>query len=327
MMKAALILEHGSRENVVIGQVPIPEIGENEVLVKVKAVALNHLDIFVRRGIPGRTLPLPHISGGDVAGVIHKVGSNVKDLKVGTRVLVDPLIQGHGALGEDLVGGLAEYVKVPAENIIELDDEISFEEAAALPIAYGTALRMLITQGKLKLNETILILGASGGVGNAAVLLAKLAGANVIAAAGSDEKLERLKELGADYLINYNKQDFSKETWRITGKKGADIVVDYTGKATWPKSILATRKGGRIVTCGATTGFDAVTDLRYVWTREISIIGSNGWERSDLITLLNLVKTKQLKPIIDRVLPLEEIREGHRLIEEREVFGKIIIQP
>lgn len=327
MMKAALILEHGSRDKVVVGQVPIPEVGPNEVLVKVKAVSLNHLDIFVRRGIPGRNLPLPHISGGDVAGIIHEVGSNVKNLKVGTRVLVDPHIEGHGALGEDLAGGLAEYVKVPAENIIELDDEISFEEAAALPIAYGTALRMLITRGKLKVNETILILGASGGVGNAAVLIAKLAGAKVIAAAGTDEKLERLKELGADYVINYNKQDFSKETWYITGKKGADIVVDYTGKATWPKSILATRKGGRIVTCGATSGYEAVTDLRYVWTREISIIGSNGWERSDLITLLDLVKSKRLKPIIDRVLPLDEIREAHRLIEEREIFGKIIIKP
>lgn len=325
-MRAALILKHGSRENIVVGEHPIPEIGEDEVLVKVAAVSLNHLDIFVRRGIPGRVLPLPHISGGDVAGTIHQVGSNVKNLKVGTRVLVDPSIKGHGALGEDLTGGLAEYVKVPAENIIELDDEISFEEAAALPIAYGTALRMLITRGKLSVNETIVILGASGGVGNAAVLIAKLAGANVIAAAGTQEKLERLKELGADYVINYNEQDFSKEVWRITGKKGADIVVDFTGKATWPKSILATRKGGRIVTCGATTGFDAVTDLRYVWTREISILGSNGWERSDLITLLNLVKTKKLKPIIDRVLPLEEIQEAHRLIEEREIFGKIIIR-
>lgn len=326
-MKAALILKHGDRENVVVGKYPKPQINDSEVLVKVKAVSLNHLDIFVRRGIPGRTLDLPHISGGDIAGVVDKVGDTVTNVKRGDRVLIDPYIVGHGALGEDLTGGLAEYISVPAANCIQLSNEISFEQAAALPIAYGTAWRMLITRGKLQANETIVILGASGGVGNAAVLIAKLAGANVIAAAGSDEKLERLKELGADHLINYNKTDFSKDVWEITGKQGADVIVDYTGKETWPKSILATKKGGRILTCGATTGYDAITDLRYIWTREITIIGSNGWERKDLEILLDLVKSNKLDPIIDRVLPLEDIREAHRLIEERQFFGKIIVTP
>jgi alcohol dehydrogenase len=326
-MRAALILEHGDRNNVVVGEYPKPEAGPNEVIVKVEAVSLNHLDIFVRRGIPGRTLPLPHISGGDISGIVEQVGEGVINSKPGDRVLVDPSIPGHGALGEDLTGGLAEYVKVPAQNLIPLPDDISFEEAAALPIAYGTAWRMLITRGKLQANETILILGASGGVGNAAVLIAKLAGAKVIAAAGSDDKLEKLKELGADLVINYNTTDFAKEVWSYTGKKGADVVVDYTGKATWPQSIKSTRVGGRILTCGATTGYEAVTDLRYVWVREITIIGSNGWEASDLITLLELVQNHKLKPIIDRVLPLEEIREAHRIIEEREFFGKIIIKP
>ncbi|MEK4189943.1 zinc-binding dehydrogenase [Paenibacillus sp. FSL L8-0494] len=326
-MRAALILEHGDRNNVVVGEYPKPEAGLNEVVVKVEAVSLNHLDIFVRRGIPGRKLPLPHISGGDISGVVEQVGEGVLNAKLGDRVLIDPSIPGHGALGEDLTGGLAEYVKVPAQNLIPLPDEISFEDAAALPIAYGTAWRMLITRGKLQANETILILGASGGVGNAAVLIAKLAGAKVIAAAGSDDKLEKLKELGADLVINYNKTDFSKEVWNYTGKKGADVVVDYTGKATWPQSIKSTRVGGRILTCGATTGFEAVTDLRYVWVREITIIGSNGWEAGDLITLLELVQSRKLKPIIDRVLPLDEIREAHRIIEEREFFGKIIIKP
>lgn len=270
---------------------------------------------------------MPHISGGDISGVVEQVGEGVLNAKPGDRVLIDPSIPGHGALGEDLTGGLAEYVKVPAQNLIPLPDEISFEDAAALPIAYGTAWRMLITRGKLQANETILILGASGGVGNAAVLIAKLAGAKVIAAAGSDDKLEKFKELGADLVINYNKTDFSKEVWNYTGKKGADVVVDYTGKATWPQSIKSTRVGGRILTCGATTGFEAVTDLRYVWVREITIIGSNGWEAGDLITLLELVQSRKLKPIIDRVLPLDEIREAHRIIEEREFFGKIIIKP
>lgn len=326
-MKAALILEHGDRNNVVLGDYPKPEAGPGEVLVKVKAVSLNHLDIFVRRGIPGRKLELPHISGGDVAGIVEEIGTGVTNVQPGDRVLIDPHIQGKGALGEDTTGGLAEFVKVPATNLLPLPEDISFDEAAALPIAYGTAWRMLITQGKLQANETIVILGASGGVGNAAVLIAKLAGARIIAAAGSDSKAEKLKELGADHVINYSTSDFAKEVWALTDKQGADIVVDYTGKATWPQSIKATRKGGRILTCGATTGFEAVTDLRYVWVREISIIGSNGWGEGDLQTLLDLVSRKKLKPVIDRVLPLEEIREAHRLIEEREFFGKIIIHP
>jgi len=325
-MKAALILKHGGIENIVVGDHPKPVPGPGEVLIAVKACGLNHLDIFVRRGIPGRTLELPHISGGDIAGEVAEVGPGVENVQPGDRVLVDPLINGQ-ALGEDLTGGLAEYAKVPAANCIPLPEGISYEEAAALPIAYGTAYRMLVTRGQLKAGETILILGASGGVGTAAVQIAKQIGAVVIAAAGSESKLERLKELGADYLINYNKDDFSKETWQITGKKGADVIVDYTGKETWPKSIRACKKGGRILTCGATTGFEAVTDLRYVWVREISILGSNAWERSDLETLLDLVLQGKLKPIIDRVMPLEEIREAHRLIEGRHIFGKVIMKP
>ncbi|MED4784909.1 zinc-binding dehydrogenase [Brevibacillus choshinensis] len=325
-MKAALIVEHGDRSNLQVGEYPKPVPAAGEVIISVKACGLNHLDIFVRRGIPGRHLELPHISGGDVSGVIAEVAADVTNVKVGDRVLIDPLVHGQ-ALGEDFTGGLAEYVKVPAINCIPLPEDVSFEEAAALPIAYGTAYRMLITRGQVKLNETILILGASGGVGTAAVQIAKLAGATVIAAAGSDEKLEKLKQLGADYVINYNKADFSKETWRISGKKGVDVVVDYTGKDTWPKSILATKKGGRVLTCGATTGFEAVTDLRYVWVRELALLGSNGWERSDLEQLISLVRSKKLVPVIDRVLPLEEIREAHRVIEEREIFGKVIITP
>ncbi|GIP41258.1 zinc-binding dehydrogenase [Paenibacillus sp. J31TS4] len=325
-MRAALIVEHGDRSKVVIGEYPTPELQEGEVLLAVKAVGLNHLDIFVRRGIPGRTLELPHISGGDIAGEVVQVAPGVTSVAVGDRVLVDPLVHGQ-ALGEDLRGGLAEYASVPAANCIPLPDALSYEDAAALPIAYGTAWRMLITRGQLQAGETILILGASGGVGTAAVQIAKSVGAVVIAAASSESKLEKLRELGADHVINYSTDDFSRETWRITGKRGADVIVDYTGKETWPKSIRATKVGGRILTCGATTGFDAVTDLRYVWTREISILGSNAWERTDLEKLVELVSTKQLVPVIDRVLPLEDIREAHRIIEERELFGKVIITP
>lgn len=329
-MKAALITGNGGLDKVIYGDFPKPKILHGQVIVKVIAASLNHLDIFVREGMPGKKgrLTFPHISGGDVAGVINEIGPNVsKNLKLGQRVLIDPKIPNYGALGEDITGGLAEFVQVPAENILPLPEDISFEDAAALPIAYGTAWRMLVVRGKISVNETVLILGASGGVGNALVQIAKLAGATVIAAAGSDEKTKKLKQIGADYTINYKKEDFSRKTWEITHKRGVDIVVDYTGEKTWPKSILATRKGGRILTCGATTGFNAVTDLRYIWTREITIIGSTSWKRNDLETLINLVEKKKLKPIIDRVLPLEQIREAHRLMENRNVFGKIILKP
>jgi alcohol dehydrogenase len=309
-----------------VGDYPKPTLQAGDVLISVKACALNHLDIFVRRGIPGRTLPLPHISGGDIAGIVAELGEGVDNVKVGDRVLIDPLVHGE-ALGEDLTGGLAEFVKVPAANCIPLPEGMTFEDAAALPIAYGTAWRMLITRGQLRASETILVLGASGGVGTAAVQIAKVAGATVIAAAGSDEKLEKLRELGADYLLNYNKVDFSREAWYLTGKKGVDVVVDYTGKDTWHGSIRCCRRGGRILTCGATTGYEAVTDLRYVWTKEINIMGSNAWERRDLEILLQMVQQGKLKPIIDRVMPLEEIREAHRIIEEREVFGKVVMHP
>jgi alcohol dehydrogenase len=309
-----------------VGEYPKPTLQAGEVLISVKACALNHLDIFVRRGIPGRTLPLPHISGGDIAGTVAELGEGVDNVKVGDRVMIDPLVHGE-ALGEDLTGGLAEYVKVPAANCIPLPEGMSFEDAAALPIAYGTAWRMLITRGQLRASETILVLGASGGVGTAAVQIAKVAGATVIAAAGSDDKLEKLRELGADYLLNYNKVDFSREAWYLTGKKGVDVVVDYTGKDTWHGSIRCCRRGGRILTCGATTGYEAVTDLRYVWTKEINIMGSNAWERRDLEILIQMVQQGKLKPIIDRVMPLEEIREAHRIIEEREVFGKVVMHP
>jgi alcohol dehydrogenase len=327
MMKAALILQHGGLDNLVIGEYPKPVPQAGEVLVKVTACALNHLDIFVRRGMPGIKLELPHISGGDVVGTVAELGEGVTGVPIGQRVLIDPKIPNVGPLGEETQGGLAEYVKVPAGNLIPLPDDISDEDAVSLPIAYGTAHRMLVTRGRLKAGETILILGASGGVGNAAVLIAKLIGATVIAAAGSDDKAEKLKALGADYVINYKTSDFSRETWQITGKKGADVIVDYSGKDTWPGSIRACRKGGRILTCGATSGYEAVTDLRYVWRREITILGSTSWERSDLLTLIDWVRSGKLKPVIDRVLPLDQAREAHRLMEQREIFGKLILKP
>jgi alcohol dehydrogenase len=298
----------------------------------VQACGVNYLDVFVRRGMPGLPVEMPRITGGDIAGLIVEVGKGVEGVKVGQRVLLDPMItmpDGRvGALGEHRDGGLAEYVKVPEQNAIPLPDDVSFVQAAALPIAYGTAWRMLITRGQIRAGECVLILGASGGVGTGCVQIAKMKGCIVYAGAASDKKLQRLKELGTDVLVNYKKHpEFHRYVRGLHGGEGVDVVVNFTGGDTWVKSLKVLNLGGRLLTCGATAGYDPKTDIRYIWTREISIIGSDGWRKEDLISLLEAVRSGEITAVVDRVLPLEEIREGHRLLEEREVFGKVIITP
>lgn len=326
-MRAIVIREHGGRDKLQLDEdVPTPRAGPGQVVVAVHACALNHLDIFVRRGMPGRRTPLPLISGGDIAGTIAEVGPGVAGLAVGDRVVVDPAIE-HGAIGEDAPGGLAEYVLVPAPNIIPLPATVSFDEAAALPIAYGTAWRMLVTRGDVRPMEHVLILGASGGVGTACVQIAKMAGCIVYAAASREDKLARVRSLGADYLINYSDGEFDREIWRLTNKRGVDVVVDYTGADTWVRSLRSLRRGGRLLTCGATTGFDPKTDIRYIWGRELTILGSDGWTRPELEAVLQATWSGRIRPVIDRVLPLAQTAEGHRLLEDREVFGKVIIHP
>lgn len=325
-MRAAVIVERGGPEGRVVQNHPRPLIGPHDVLVRVRAVSLNHLDVFVRKGVAGAHLPLPHISGGDISGEIAEIGAEVTDVRVGQRVLVDPLIDGK-ALGEDMQGGLAEYASVPAANCIPLPDDVAFEQAAALPIAYGTARRQLITRGGLRAGETVAILGASGGLGTGAVMIAKAVGATVIACAGSPDKLKRLGELGADILIDTSADDWGAQIWKATDKQGVDLMVDNTGADTWQQSIRATKSGGRIVTCGATSGYEVTQYQPYVWVRELDIRGSNGWRRDDLISLLKMVQDGRLEPVIDRVLPLDQIREAERLIEERLVFGKVVITP
>ncbi|MQA02674.1 MAG: zinc-binding dehydrogenase [Streptosporangiales bacterium] len=325
-MRAALIVERGGPDGRVIGDHPEPAVGDDDVLVRVRACSLNHLDIFVRKGVAGKHLPLPHISGGDISGDVERVGANVQGRTVGQRVLIDPLVDGK-ALGEDMQGGLAEYAAVPVGNIIPLPDEVSYEQAAALPIAYGTARRQLITRGGLQAGETVAILGASGGLGTGAVLIAKAVGARVIALASSEQKLQRLGELGADVLIDSSKDDWGAQVWTATGKQGVDLMVDNTGADTWQHSIRATRPGGRVVTCGATSGYEVTQFQPFVWVRELDIRGSNGWRRSDLEALLELVRDGKLEPVIDRVLPLDEMREAERLLEERVVFGKVVVRP
>lgn len=325
-MRAALIVERGGPEGRVIGDHPDPVVGDDDVLVRVRACSLNHLDIFVRKGVAGKHLPLPHISGGDISGDIERLGANVQGLQIGQRVLIDPLVDGK-ALGEDMQGGLAEYAAVPATNIIPLPDEVSYEQAAALPIAYGTARRQLITRGGLQADETVAILGASGGLGTGAVLIAKAVGARVIALASSEQKLKRLGELGADVLIDSSKDDWGAQVWTATSKQGVDLMVDNTGADTWQHSIRATKPGGRVVTCGATSGYEVTQFQPFVWVRELDIRGSNGWQRPDLEALLELVRDGKLQPVIDRVLPLDEMREAERLLEERLVFGKVVVRP
>jgi alcohol dehydrogenase len=326
-LRAIVIREHGGREQLQLEHdVPTPRAGAGEVVVRVHACGLNHLDIFVRRGMPGKRTRLPFISGGDIAGVVAEIGPGVSGVAVGQRVLVDPAIE-HGAIGEDAPGGLAEYTLIPAANLIPLPDAVAFDEAAALPIAYGTAWRMLLTRGRVRPMEHVLILGASGGVGTACVQIAKMAGCVVYAAASHEDKLARLRSLGADHLINYRDAEFDREVWRLTDKRGVDVVVDYTGADTWVRSLRSLRKGGRLLTCGATTGYDPRTDIRYIWVRELTIMGSDGWTRHELETLLAATWSGRIRPVIDRVLPLAQTAEGERLLEEREVFGKVIIHP
>jgi alcohol dehydrogenase len=277
--------------------------------------------------MPGLPVEMPRIPGGDIAGVVHSVGPGIGREWVGRRVLVDPHIKPGGALGEHANGGLCERIAIEAENLIPMPDAVSFEQAAALPIAYGTAHRMLITRGRVQAGELVLILGASGGVGTGCVQIAKNLGARVIACASSAGKLQRLKELGADYLIDYTREDFSKKAWEISGKKGVDVLVNYTGGDTWVPSLRTLARHGRLLTCGATAGFDPKTDIRYIWRREVNIVGANGWTRGDLEALLVAVERGGIKPIIDRVFPLAESAEAMRLLQDREVFGKVIVCP
>jgi alcohol dehydrogenase len=327
-MRAIAIQAHGGLDQLKLRtDWPEPTAGPGQAVVSVKACGLNYLDIFVLQGMPGLPVTMPRIPGGDIAGVVHSVGAGVGREWVGRRVLIDPHIKPGGALGEHANGGLCERIAIDAENLIHMPDAVTFEQAASLPIAYGTAYRMMITRGHVRAGELVLILGASGGVGTGCVQIAKNLKARVIACASSESKLERLKELGADHVIDYTKEDFSKKAWDLSGKKGVDVVVNYTGGDTWVPSLRALARHGRLLTCGATAGFDPRTDIRYIWRREVNIIGANGWMREDLEALLVEVERGTIKPIIDRVLPLAESAEAMRLLQDREVFGKVIVCP
>jgi len=325
-VKAAVIERQGGLEGLVYRDWPDPVAKPGEVVVRVRACGLNHLDIFVRRGMPGFPVPLPFISGGDIAGEIDEIGAGVTGFDIGDRVVLNPSTSA-GMLGEQLPGGMAERVAAPADHAIRIPVGVSFREAACLPVAYGTARRMMLARGRVQAGETVLVLGASGGVGNGCVQIGRNIGATVIAAAGDDEKLVLLGAMGATHLINYHTQDFSKEVWRISGKRGVDVVINFTGGETWVPSLRCLRKGGRLITCGATAGFEPKTDIRYIWVRELNILGSDGWTSDDIRALLEDVKHKRLAPAISHVLPLANAREAEALIEDRGVFGKVILEP
>ncbi|CAN5352829.1 zinc-binding dehydrogenase [soil metagenome] len=337
-MRAAVVREHGGPEVLEFESgFPDPRPGEGDVIVAVKATSLNYHDVFTRRGMPGIRVPMPAIMGIDFAGEIVELGSHVAGGKMGDRVLIDPVNRVEGGLmGETIHGGLAELCRVSAHQLIRIPDGVAFTDAAALPVAYGTALRMMRTNGRVAAGEKVLILGASGGVGVCCVQLAKLAGAEVIACAGTDDKAQRLMELGADKTINYARTDFLEEVHRLYGKPsrrggvnkgGVDVVVNYTGGDTWVKSLKVLRVGGRMLTCGATAGFDPKEDIRFIWTFELKIQGSNGWAREDIVTLLDLVRHGKLKVHIDTVYRLEDAQKALKTIEDRQVFGKLVIVP
>lgn len=323
-MKAAVIEKQGGIENIVFRDFPDPEIRPGDIKVRVRACGLNHFDLFVRRGMPGFPVPMPFISGGDIAGEVAGFGAEVKHWEIGERVLVDPLTS-EGMIGEKLLGGMAQYVRVPQNYVIKLDSRLSFEHAAAIPANYGSTFRMLFTNGEIKKGDLILVLGASGGVGTATVQVAKMHGARVIACAGSDDKCRRLSELGADHTINYSECDFSREAWNLSGKKGVDVVVNFTGGETWVPSMRTLKHHGKLLTCGATGGFDPKTDIRYIWQRELRVIGSNGYTKEDVIKGMMGVADGKLKIPHIRTFPLEKLGEAEELMESRDFFGKIVM--
>jgi alcohol dehydrogenase len=331
-----VVRAHGGPDRLVIDpHIPHPAAGPGAVIVRVRATSLNYHDVFTRRGMPGIAIPMPAIMGLDLAGEVAEIGADVDGWALGDRVLVDPINRVRGGLmGETVHGGLAERCRADAHQLISIPEGVSFAEAASLPVAYGTAHRMMVTIGRITAGEKVLILGASGGVGTCCVFLAKMSGATVIACGSTPAKLARLRAFGADHLIDYAKGDFTSEIHRLFGKPtrrahtgGVDVVINFTGGDTWVPSMKCLRRGGRMLTCGATAGFDPKTDIRYIWTYELQILGSNGWTRADLEALLLMVQEGTLRPVIDRVLPLEEAREGLRLLEDREVIGKVVIAP
>jgi len=342
-VKAVVFYEHGGTDKLRYEDRPDPVVKDNEVLIRVKACALNHLDLWGRKGLPGVQIPLPHISGSDICGEVVGTGKHVTKARPGDVVMVSPglscgmceyclsgrdsMCRSYKIIGYLVDGGYAELVSAPEVNLIPKPDWLKPEEAAAIPLVFMTAWHMLVSRAGISPGEVVLILGAGSGVGTAAIQIAKLCGAHVIATAGSQEKLELAKALGADDVINHNQQDITEEARKLTGKRGVDVVFEHVGSATWEKSIKALAVGGRLATCGATTGYVGQTDIRYVYSRQLSILGSYMASKAELLKVVDLVGQRRLKPVVDKVYPLADAAKAQDRMEKREHFGKIVLRP
>ena len=342
-MKALAFQEHGGLDKLKYQVVADPKVGAGDVLVRVKAAALNHLDLFVREGIPGLKLPLPFWTGCDIAGEIAEVGGSVSGVAVGDRVVVNPNLEcgrceycqkgqhslcvSYGILGEHTHGGLAEYVKVDGRKVLKLPDSVRFEDAAAFILVNMTAWRMLVSQARLRAGEDLLIIGVGGGVSSTGVQIGKLCGARVWVTSSSDEKLERARALGADECINYAKDDWVKTIAQKTGRRGVDVVLENVGAATWPGAIRALGKGGRLVTCGGTSGPICETDVRQVFWKQISIIGSTMSTNAEFAEVMGQFFRGRLKAIVDSVMPLKDGAAAQERLAAGKQFGKIVLTP
>ncbi|MBV9610316.1 MAG: zinc-binding dehydrogenase [Acidobacteria bacterium] len=340
-MKALRFHEYGGPEVLKYEDVPEPRLRKDHVLVRVKSCAMNHLDLWVRKGVTGSKLP--HINGSDVAGEVAEVGEYIDDLKSGTRVLLSPmyycnhceycaagvqnLCRHFTVLGNSNDGGDCELMAVPRYMVIPIPDNLGFDEAASVPLVFLTAWHMLVGRCHIKPGEAVLVLGAGSGVGSAAIQIAKLFSCTVITTAGDDRKLEKGRELGADHVINHYKQKISDEVRKVTAKQGVDIVFEHVGQATWEESMKSLKNGGRLVTCGATTGGDAKVDLRFLFSRQYSLLGSYMGTIGELYEVLKHVFSGKLKPVIDKVFPLSDARAAHERMEHSEMFGKIVLRP
>jgi NADPH:quinone reductase-like Zn-dependent oxidoreductase len=340
-MKAVRIHQFGGPEVLTYEDAPDPVPRDDQVLVRVRACALNHLDVWVRKGLPG--VKLPHILGSDVAGEVAEAGDYVSGFKTGQRVLLAPMhFCGHcaqcvaavqnqcrqfTALGNAVDGGNCELIAVPAANVIPIPDSLDFNQAASVPLVFLTAWHMLVGRAGIRLGQTVLVLGASSGVGIAAIQIAKLFHCRVITTAGDESKLEKGRQLGADYGINHYQQKISEEVRKITNKEGVDIVVEHVGAATWDESVRSLKSGGTLVTCGATTGPNVGLDLRHLFGRQLTLLGSYMGTMGELHEVLRHLFAGQLKPVVDRTFPLSEIRAAHEYLEKSQMFGKVVVNP
>ncbi len=340
-MKAVIFREHGGPDKLSYEEVPTPKIGPDDALVKVKACALNHLDIWVRQGIPAYPIPLPHISGSDVAGLIEAVGRNVTTIKPGDKVFVSPglscwqcdaclagrdnFCSSYGILGAKTDGGYAEYVLVPWRNVLPIPGTLSFQQAAAFPLVSVTAMHMVVTLAQVKPGETVLVMGAGSGVGSTAVQIAKLVGAKVITTVGADDKIGKAVLLGADAVVNHARENVGERVKGLTEGRGVDVVIEHIGPQVWDACLASLTRGGRLVTCGATTGGEVSLNLRSLFARQLTLKGAYMGTRAELVTAANLVGQGKLTPVIDRTFPLKDARAAQEQMLSRNFFGKIVL--